>query len=58
MDRDRGSERVDTLIRFLLKDGWAVTFLADEETPDERHAHRLRQLGSGDVRRLLDTQLA
>ena len=34
-----------SLIRSLLDDGWSVTFLADEETPDERHAHRLRQLG-------------
>ncbi len=44
-DRDRGSERVDTLMRFLLDDGWSVTFLAADETPDPRHTRRLRQLG-------------
>jgi glycosyltransferase involved in cell wall biosynthesis len=44
-DRDRGSGRVDALVRALLAGGWSVTFLADEENPDQRHAHRLRQLG-------------
>src|SRR5215212_1477632 len=44
-DRDRGSGRVDQLIRFLLDAGWNVTFLADEDKPDARHARRLRQMG-------------
>ena len=44
-DRDRGSGRVDQLIRFLLDAGWNVTFLADEDQPDARHARRLRQMG-------------
>jgi glycosyltransferase involved in cell wall biosynthesis len=45
IDRDRGSGRVDAMIRFLLADGWAVTFLSDEEAADPRHVARLRQLG-------------
>jgi glycosyltransferase involved in cell wall biosynthesis len=44
-DRDRGSGRVDAMIRFLIDAGWAVTFLAAEDGPDPRHAARLRQLG-------------
>ena len=44
-DRDRGSGRVDQLIRFLLDDNWEVTFIADEDHPDPRHARRLRRLG-------------
>ncbi|MBW8809702.1 MAG: glycosyltransferase, partial [Lysobacter sp.] len=44
-DRDRGSGRVDAMIRFLLDAGWAVTFLSAEEAADPRHAARLRQLG-------------
>ncbi|MBW3648959.1 MAG: glycosyltransferase [Actinobacteria bacterium] len=44
-DRDRGSQRVDDLIEFLLDEGWAVTFLAQEANADERHANRLRQRG-------------
>ncbi|MGN6608330.1 MAG: glycosyltransferase [Jatrophihabitans sp.] len=45
IDRDRGSGRVDAMIRFLLADGWAVTFLSNEEAADPRHVARLRQLG-------------
>jgi len=45
VDRDRGSGRVDQLIRFLLDAGWSVTFLAEEAQPDQRHARRLRRLG-------------
>jgi len=44
-DRDRGSGRVDAMIRFLLDAGWAVSFLSAEEAGDPRHAARLRQLG-------------
>lgn len=46
-DRDRGSQIVDETVQFLLHAGWHVTFLAREEqgVAEERHAHRLRQLG-------------
>lgn len=44
-DRDRGSQRVDDFLEFLLDDGWAVTFLAREANADERHCRRLRQRG-------------
>ncbi len=45
IDRDRGSQRVDLFIRWLLEDGWSVTFVASEQDCDDRHAHRLRQQG-------------
>ena len=46
-DRDAGSQIVDHSIRFLLRAGWRVTFLAREEqgVAEERHARRLRQMG-------------
>jgi glycosyltransferase involved in cell wall biosynthesis len=46
-DRDRGSQEIDTSIRYLLEAGWSVTFLAREEEgeAEERHAQRLRNLG-------------
>src|SRR5829696_200474 len=44
-DRDSGSRQVDWYIRWLLDDGWAVTFVASDQNSDARHAHRLRQLG-------------
>ena len=45
LDRDRGSQRVDLVIRWLLDAGWSVTFLAQEDSVDDWHAHRLRQQG-------------
>lgn len=46
-DRDSGSQDVDNTIRWLLEQGWQVTFLCreDEGEAEERHATRLRQLG-------------
>jgi glycosyltransferase involved in cell wall biosynthesis len=44
-DRDSGSRQIDWFIRWLLADGWSVTFVASEENCDMRHAHRLRQIG-------------
>lgn len=46
-DRDSGSQDIDYTIQFLLRSGWKVTFLAQEEqgVAEERHAHRLRQMG-------------
>jgi glycosyltransferase involved in cell wall biosynthesis len=44
-DRDYGSQNVDLLVRFLLEDGWRVTFLAVDDDADRWHAHRLRQQG-------------
>ena len=46
-DRDSGSQDVDNTIRWLLADGWTVTFLSREAAgeAEERHAERLRQLG-------------
>ena len=60
-DRDSGSQDIDNMVRFLLRAGWQVTFLAREEqgVAEERHARRLRQMGVathagfGDVERLL-----
>jgi GT2 family glycosyltransferase/glycosyltransferase involved in cell wall biosynthesis len=45
IDRDRGSQRVDECVRWLLDGGWSVSFLAAESDGDAHHAHRLRQLG-------------
>jgi glycosyltransferase involved in cell wall biosynthesis len=45
VDRDRGSQRVDLLIRWLLDEGWSVTFIGTEEDSDPWQAHRLRQQG-------------
>lgn len=46
-DRDSGSQDIDNTVRFLLRAGWQVTYLAREEqgVAEERHAQRLRQLG-------------
>jgi len=46
-DRDSGSQDVDNTIRWLLDDGWTVTFLCREPEgeAEERHAERLRQMG-------------
>lgn len=46
-DRDSGSQDIDNTIRWLLDDGWAVTFVCREEdgVAEERHAERLRQMG-------------
>ncbi|MEZ5167465.1 MAG: glycosyltransferase [Acidimicrobiales bacterium] len=46
-DRDSGSQDIDNTIRWLLADGWSVTFLSREEegVAEERHAERLRQMG-------------
>lgn len=46
-DRDSGSQDVDNMLRFLLRSGWQVTFIAQEGPADteERHARRLRQMG-------------
>jgi glycosyltransferase involved in cell wall biosynthesis len=44
-DRDYGAQNVDLLVRFLLDDGWRVTFLAADDDADLWHAQRLRQLG-------------
>ena len=46
-DRDSGSQDIDNILRFLLDDGWSVTFVSqeEEEVAEERHAHRLRQMG-------------
>ena len=44
-DRDRGSQRIDLFIGWLLAEGWSVTFVSRDSNADPRHAHRLRQLG-------------
>ncbi len=46
-DRDSGSQDIDNTIRWLLDDGWSVTFVCREEdgVAEERHAERLRQMG-------------
>lgn len=44
-DRDSGSRQIDWYIRWLLAEGWSVTFVASHTNSDQRHAHRLRQLG-------------
>jgi GT2 family glycosyltransferase/glycosyltransferase involved in cell wall biosynthesis len=46
-DRDSGSQDVDNMVRFLLRAGWKVTFLAreGEDLVEERHARRLRSMG-------------
>lgn len=43
-DRDYGSHEVDMAVRYLLENGWSVTFLAEDEAEDW-HAERLRQQG-------------
>jgi glycosyltransferase involved in cell wall biosynthesis len=45
IDRDSGSQQVDLYMRWLLDEGWSVTFLATETDGAEHHARRLRQLG-------------
>jgi len=45
IDRDCGSQRVDLYIKWLLEEGWSVTFVAYEECGDHRHVQRLRQQG-------------
>ncbi len=45
IDRDRGSQRVDLFIQWLLEEGWSVSFVASEGVGDPRHQHRLRQQG-------------
>ncbi|MEQ8841476.1 MAG: glycosyltransferase [Acidimicrobiales bacterium] len=46
-DRDSGSQDIDNIIKWLLADGWRVTFLSREaeDEAESRHAERLRQLG-------------
>jgi glycosyltransferase involved in cell wall biosynthesis len=46
-DRDSGSQDIDNTIRWLLADGWSVTFLSreDEDEAEQRHAERLRHMG-------------
>ena len=46
-DRDAGSQDIDHIIRFLLRRGWRVTFLAreDKSTAEQRHVDRLRAMG-------------
>ena len=46
-DRDSGSQDIDNTIRWLLDDGWTVTFLSKEPEgeAEDRHAARLRQMG-------------
>jgi glycosyltransferase involved in cell wall biosynthesis len=46
-DRDSGSQDIDNIVRFLLRRGWRVTFLAreDEHTAEQRHGDRLRAMG-------------
>jgi len=46
-DRDSGSQDIDNAIRWLLDDGWNVTFLCREPEgeAEARHAERLRQMG-------------
>lgn len=46
-DRDSGSQDIDNTIRWLLDDGWTVTFLSREPEgeAEHRHADRLRQMG-------------
>jgi glycosyltransferase involved in cell wall biosynthesis len=44
-DRNRGAQRVDAMIRFLVDDGWSVQFLSERHEGDDWHVQRLRQLG-------------
>jgi glycosyltransferase involved in cell wall biosynthesis len=44
-DRESGSRRIFHLIELLREDGWAVTFLAQNEASGGRHMRMLRQLG-------------
>lgn len=46
-DRDSGSQDVDNMVRFLLDDGWQLTFLSEEleGRSDPRHVARLRDQG-------------
>jgi glycosyltransferase involved in cell wall biosynthesis len=46
-DRDSGSQDIDNTIRWLLADGWSVTFLSleAEDVAEKRHAERLRRMG-------------
>jgi glycosyltransferase involved in cell wall biosynthesis len=46
-DRDSGSQDIDNTVRWLLDEGWTVTYLSREEEgeAEERHADRLRQMG-------------
>jgi hypothetical protein len=45
IDRDTGSQRIDTFMRWLLERDWDVTFLATADDSEPRHGHRLNQLG-------------
>jgi glycosyltransferase involved in cell wall biosynthesis len=44
-DRNRGAQRVDAMIRFLVDAGWSVEFLSERHEGDDWHADRLRQMG-------------
>jgi glycosyltransferase involved in cell wall biosynthesis len=44
-DRNRGAQRVDAMIRFLVDDGWSVQFLSERHEGDDWHVERLRKLG-------------
>ena len=46
-DRDSGSQDVDNMVRFLVDDGWQLTFLSEEgeASSDPRHVARLRAQG-------------
>ena len=44
-DRNRGAQRVDAMIRFLVDEGWSVQFLSERHEGNDWHVQRLRQLG-------------
>ena len=44
-DRESGSRRVFHLVEFLRKQGWAVSFIAQNTTGTERYVRLLQQLG-------------
>ncbi|MDW3220223.1 MAG: glycosyltransferase [Acidimicrobiales bacterium] len=46
-DRDSGSQDIDNTVRWLVEQGWQVTFLCreTEAEAEDRHANRLRQMG-------------
>ena len=45
IDEDAGSQVVEGITRFLVDDGWSVTFLATDDSVNLRHVRRLRQYG-------------
>lgn len=45
IDRDSGSQRIDLYIRWLLEQGWQVTFVSSETDVYSRHCRRLRREG-------------